>query len=141
MTDRELHFIVEGKPIGKGRPRFSGRGGFIRTYNPQSTVDYEEKVKQSFLRQVGNEFSDYTGALSVEINAYFEPPKSASKKKRNELIESKYYLNKPDSDNIAKIVLDGLNKVAYYDDNQIVQLVVTKQYSEQDRVEVKIEFL
>ena len=48
---------------------------------------------------------------------------------------------KPDSDNIIKIVLDGLNKVAYYDDAQICKLSFEKRYSQTPRVEVKIKSL
>ena len=41
---------------------------------------------------------------------------------------------KPDCDNIAKIICDALNGVAYDDDKQIVALKVTKIYSAEPRV-------
>ena len=47
-------------------------------------------------------------------------------------------LVKPDLDNIAKMILDSLNKIAYKDDNQIVRLVIEKFYSEEPRVEIEI---
>lgn len=37
---------------------------------------------------------------------------------------------KPDLDNVAKIICDGLNKIAYEDDSQIIDLTVTKYYAE-----------
>ena len=46
---------------------------------------------------------------------------------------------KPDADNIAKIVLDALNGVAYEDDSQVINLSVQKRYSEEARVFVHIE--
>ncbi len=46
----------------------------------------------------------------------------------------------PDADNIAKSVLDALNKVAYKDDSCVVDLIVEKWYSENPRVEVYIWF-
>ena len=45
---------------------------------------------------------------------------------------------KPDTDNIAKAILDALNGLAYYDDAQICQLEVYKFYSDEPRAEVYI---
>lgn len=39
---------------------------------------------------------------------------------------------KPDADNIAKVICDALNKVAYGDDTQICELEVHKRYTEQN---------
>ena len=46
---------------------------------------------------------------------------------------------KPDIDNIVKIVLDALNKMAFKDDNQITKLEVEKFYSEKEKIFVRIE--
>lgn len=46
-----------------------------------------------------------------------------------------------DVDNVAKSVLDGLNGVAYEDDNQVVELLVRKHKvtrKEEERVEIEI---
>lgn len=49
-------------------------------------------------------------------------------------------LKKPDSDNIAKIVLDSLNKIAFDDDAQVVELTVVKKWTEeQERIEFELE--
>ena len=46
---------------------------------------------------------------------------------------------KPDTDNIAKIICDGLNGIAYKDDKQIVSLTVLKVWTDGiERVEVDI---
>lgn len=37
---------------------------------------------------------------------------------------------KPDTDNIAKSILDSLNGIAYKDDKQVVKLTVEKRYDE-----------
>ena len=45
-----------------------------------------------------------------------------------------------DSDNIAKIVLDSLNKIAFDDDAQVVELTVVKKWTEeQERIEFELE--
>ena len=52
----------------------------------------------------------------------------------NKLLPAK----KPDTDNIAKAILDALNGLAYYDDAQIVELTVAKRYGTVPCVEVVI---
>ena len=46
---------------------------------------------------------------------------------------------KPDADNIVKVVLDALNKVAYRDDAQVVELVAIKRWSNTSKLKVVIE--
>lgn len=46
---------------------------------------------------------------------------------------------KPDTDNIAKSILDSLNKIAYLDDKQVVKLEVEKYYAANANVAVMIE--
>ena len=45
---------------------------------------------------------------------------------------------RPDIDNVAKVIYDSLNKVAYHDDAAIVESRVGKFYSDNPRVEVTI---
>ena len=47
--------------------------------------------------------------------------------------------NKPDIDNIVKIVLDSMNRIAFKDDNQITKLEVEKKYGIEDKIQIKIE--
>ena len=53
----------------------------------------------------------------------------------NETVE---YTHKLDCDNLAKIILDSLNDIAYKDDAQVSRLTVRKLYSERPRVEVTL---
>ena len=46
---------------------------------------------------------------------------------------------KPDIDNIAKIILDALNKLAFKDDNQITKLEIEKKYGTEEKIFVKVE--
>ncbi len=55
------------------------------------------------------------------------------------LKENVYVLKKCDCDNIAKIILDSLNKIAYDDDKQVAELEVKKFYSSNPRVEVELK--
>ena len=46
---------------------------------------------------------------------------------------------KPDIDNIVKIVLDAMNKMAFKDDNLITKLEVEKVYADEEKIYVRIE--
>lgn len=78
--------------------------------------------------------------VAVEINAYFQIPKSYSKKRVQEIAESgEPPSKKPDCDNIIKIILDALNETAYTDDKQVIDVRCRKHYAapgECGRVEV-----
>ena len=128
---------IPGDPKGKGRPRFSRHGGFVKTYTPESTALYENLVRVSYIQQ--NPGVRLSGAIRAEIAAYFSIPASTSKKKRELMVERMLHCTKkPDADNLAKCILDALNSIAYIDDKQIAELVVTKLYSEEPRVEVTL---
>lgn len=130
-------FVVEGKPVGKGRPRFKRMGNFVQTYTPTATADYEKLVRLIF-QNAGGAITDKP--VRVEITAFFAPPKSARKKDKIEMLANRILPEKkPDCDNIAKIVLDALNKIAYKDDSQVIELSVKKLYSEVANVSVHIE--
>ena len=135
-----IKFIVFGKPQGKARPRFRKIGNYVSTYNPKQTTEYEKLVKSSAIEQCKDKLNkQYTGLVKMSIKAYFKPNKSISKKQYNLLI-GKEHLKKTDSDNIAKIICDSLNGVAYKDDSQVAYLEIEKYYAEEERVEVIIEY-
>lgn len=137
-------FTVFGTPQGKERPRMTKRG---HTYTPEKTREYENLVKAEYDRQCKGRFFGEVGELKMPIKvyiaAYFNIPKSFTKGKKS---AAEYNIirptKKPDSDNIAKVICDALNGVAYLDDTQVVHLVVDKLYTaEKERVYVEIESL
>lgn len=136
-SNEEVFFTVPGKPFGKQRPRVVSRGGFARAYTPKETVNYENLVKISYNVSVGN--TKLEGPIEADIIAYFPINKSVSKKKHQQLSKENIpALIKPDTDNIAKVVLDPLNNIAYNDDSQVYKLNVEKYYSDNPRVEIKL---
>ncbi len=131
-------FEIVGEPQGKGRPRFSTRGGFVKTYTPEKTASYENFVKLCYLNKYKGKKLD--GEIIAEIIAYFSIPNIFSKKKRSEAIEGKIMpTKKPDTDNIAKTILDSLNGIAFEDDKQVVALLVKKLYGEEAKVVVTLK--
>lgn len=133
-----VKFVVLGEPQSKGRPRFVNRGRFVQTYTPDETVQYETLVRLSY-QQAGLE--KLSGAIKAEIRAFFPIPKSASKKKHEQMAAGKIrpITVRKDIDNICKIVLDSLNNIAYDDDRQVVELLAYKFYSEVPKAVVILE--
>lgn len=128
--------IVDGKIKGKARPRFNTLTG--RTFTPADTVQYENWVRLCYQEQDGRYFE---GAVRAKITAYYKVPKSYTKKRVQAIKEGlDHPQKKPDSDNIAKIILDSLNKIAYEDDSQVAKLEVSKRWTEElERVEFELE--
>ena len=134
-----MEFEVKGKICGKGRPRFVRRGQFVQTYTPDTTANYENLIKLSFINARGEIINKPKGVL-ISIIAGFTPPTSLSKKKQIECLDNKIKcIKKPDIDNITKAVMDALNKIAYEDDSQVVEINVTKRYHEQETLFIEIE--
>ena len=120
--------VVEGKIKGKARPRFNTKTG--RAFTPGDTITYENWIKCCYQEQDGK-----------LIEVYYKIPKSYTKKRVQAIRDGvEMPLKKPDSDNIAKIVLDSLNKIAFDDDAQVVELTVIKKWTEeQERIEFEVE--
>lgn len=133
-----FELIVIGEPKGKGRPRFTKKGF---AFTPKDTVFYENLVKSEF--QAKYPFWKPTNSnLEVKIIGYFKAPKSFPKKK-TVLVdgENLRYNKKIDADNLAKIILDSLNGIAYLDDKQVTDLTVLKRYSTKPRTEIYIRLV
>lgn len=127
-----IYFRIPGKAVGKGRPRFTKNG---HTFTPDSTREYEELVRAMYRQKYkGKPTSE---PVTVNINVYTAPAKSLSKKKRADLL-SRAPMKKPDLDNVAKIILDALNKVAWHDDTQVTALSVRRVWSDEEYVCVTI---
>ena len=125
-----MDFIVDGKPQGKQRPRFSRISKTV--YTPTKTAKYEKQIAKAYTDS-GGKCIPADCYVCVSVSAFFPVPKSYSKKKREDCIERILRPDKkPDMDNIMKVVLDALNKVAYEDDKQVVELIGRKYYTDGD---------
>lgn len=133
----KYEFEIPGKITGKGRPRVNT--AMAITYTPTKTKEYEELVKQYFIIKYRG-INPLEGRIAITIKAYFSIPKNTKKFQIEEMLKNNISpTKKPDIDNITKIILDSLNKLAFKDDNQITKLNVEKIYAEEEKVYVKIE--
>lgn len=132
-----LTFHVDINPVPKGRPRFSKVGGFMRSYTPKKTSDYETEVRTQAQAMMTREPLE----TPVAVYLYFRLPipKSYTKKRSEACLNgSERPTKKPDIDNLAKSVLDGLNGVIWHDDSQIVSLHLTKVYARNPGIDLLI---
>lgn len=111
-----LELTIEGEPVAKGRPRFSvihdALGNpFTKVTTPPKTSAAELHIAESWqAHHAGNLL--LTDQLVVWL-IFAEGPRQREKQQ--------------DVDNLAKLVLDALNGVAWEDDRQITTLTADVQ--------------
>ncbi len=123
-------FIIPGQPHGKASVRMTRQG---RTYMPVKTRNYMAKVKRC-ASGVGGTIPDVPYWCRIE--AVFSAPKSAKQR-----IGGPHWV-KPDADNIAKSVMDGMTKAGKVpDDARCCDLHVRKRYArEGEAAHVLVEY-
>jgi Holliday junction resolvase RusA-like endonuclease len=136
-----ITFFIKGDPRGKGRPRATAVGGRARVYTDAKTKAYEAAIAAAARQAMGN-MPPLTGPVHVEIMAFMEPVKSASKRVRAAMLAGDSWpTKKPDLDNIQKAVLDGLNKIAFVDDAQVCSMFCVKYYAEKSCIRISVQGL
>jgi Holliday junction resolvase RusA-like endonuclease len=113
---------IPGEPVGKGRPRL-GRGG--RVYTPDGTRRKEHEVASLWWSPP----IPIDVPVQVKVVAYYARPKDHFKKSGELTAKGKRSLvpmKTPDLDNVVKLILDGLNGVAFKDDRQVRHIEATR---------------
>jgi Holliday junction resolvase RusA-like endonuclease len=119
---------VLGKPVGKGRPRFSKQTGHART--PHETMLAENEIRAEWIR-AGMPTVD--GPIMVDVELRVRRPASHWKKNGALSAEGERcpwpHRKKPDLDNAFKLVADALNGRAWPDDVQIVRATMLRDWT------------
>jgi Holliday junction resolvase RusA-like endonuclease len=111
MTEYEVRFVLEGRPVPKERPRMARNG---HVYTPTKTKDAESAVAEAYAKaSIATHGKIVKMVGDVEIRMGFMMPDR----------------RRSDWDNLAKLVCDALNGVAYDDDTQIVNAQIFKAQS------------
>jgi Holliday junction resolvase RusA-like endonuclease len=132
-------FFTVPQVSGKGRPRFARKGTFVKTYTDAKTLTYEKSI-QTYAKKAMGSTSPLKGAVAAYLHIGIPIPPSYSKTRQKACIEGiERPTKKPDIDNIVKAVLDGMNGIVYLDDKQVVDLHLTKVYSETEGVDILIK--
>lgn len=120
FTEPELAFSFEvaGEPRSKERPRFNRKTGSV--YTPKTTTEAEKAVAVAYQNAGGFMFPGYVG---LEICF-----RLGSRRNR-------------DTDNMLKLVLDGLIGYAYEDDGSAVVQFVSKIYTTKDKARTSVRIV
>lgn len=118
-------FTVPGEPVAQPRVKAVHRGGYTRVYTPAKAKPYKDAIRMVALGHWRN--PPCSGAVVVRIDFLFSRPKSITWKRR--AMPRRPHIKKPDLDNLAKAVLDALNGLVFFDDSQVVRLVLNKGYA------------
>lgn len=98
-----LTLDIPGDPVAKGRPRvYRGHG-----ITPPRTVSAENRVYAAFIAKYPDA-KPIDGPIDVHVGFWLSRR------------------GKPDIDNMIKLVLDALNRVAWGDDSQITGIIAAK---------------
>ena len=139
---QSVAFQVPGKPQGKARARtvYNKHLKHSISYTPEGDLLYENLIKTLYMQVADGIRFEKGTPVTLRIVARFEPPKSASKKRRQQMLSGELPpLKKPDIDNIVKVVADALNGAAYHDDTQIIFVVAKKAYSAVEGLDITVE--
>lgn len=141
--DPLVSVLLPGVPRGKGRHRHrvvKPKSGamFVHVYSDPETVEYEAALSKAGAVAMGNR-PVLEGALTCFVEAFVPIPKSWSKRDHAAaLVGDIMPTSKPDGDNYQKICGDGLNRVVWLDDSQIVMWQCLKRYSDFPRMRVSV---
>lgn len=134
----QISFTILGKPLGKERPRMAFNNGKTYVYTPEATKNYENNVRNSYTKAIRHKFPKGM-PLETNIIAFYKIPANANGTIRKAMLNGDILPTcKPDGDNVIKIILDSLNKVAFHDDSQVCKVNFEKRYSLTPKVCVKI---
>ena len=133
--DIRLTFVVRGPPRPQRRPQFTSRDGRARVYNPSSFQqrEFTEAAKRGL---GGGRFVYFKRGVPLKVRLIFYMPRPVSHFVSNVRTSTRLkeqfvgceHLGKPDLDNLAKFVLDGLEGLAYEDDKQVIKITCRKTY-------------
>ena len=124
--------VIPGRPVPKARPRVVTQDGRSRTYTPEATRAAEELIRGAWLESHGRD--PLAGPVGVKLTFSYgvKPhtriqvfPLSDSPYEGVDSIE--WEAGWADVENLAKLVLDALEGVAYHNDRQVAYLEATKE--------------
>lgn len=136
-----VFICIPGEPVGKGRPRVGKRGKHIVMFTPPETVEYENRIRHEAHLSMGGR-ALFSGPVELTMQIFISIPASYSRKKREACMLGRMVpTKKPDTDNVVKAVCDAFNGFVWVDDTQVVDLHVTKRFSEAPSVMVQVREL
>lgn len=135
---KELVFTLNTIPTPQARPRHTVMHGFSRTYK-SATQRANESTLDALLAMHAPE-TPFDGPICLEFTAVFPVPVSASKTKRQQMLDGYIcHTHKPDLDNLTKQLKDAMTRLQFWqDDRQVVRCICEKIYGERGQWHVRV---
>jgi crossover junction endodeoxyribonuclease RusA len=137
---KTFEFFAAGEPKGQPRPRacaFRIGGKYTaRMYDAGTSDGWKASVIAAGAAHCPD--APLTGPISVCLTFYFPRPKSHFFTGKHAAVlrelAPNLHTTKPDSDNLAKVVLDAMTVAGWWkDDSQVTPLLVVKSYENENR--------
>lgn len=145
-----VHFVVPGEPVAWARSgqrvvRTPAGGSFVRHFDTADQRAAKEAVRLTAIA-AGVRVPAAPDAIGLDVVASWLYPRSWSDAKIDRAISrlpSMAYLGepkptRPDTDNVAKLILDALHGVAYEDDGCVVVVRAAKVWRQRAETHVRI---
>lgn len=136
-----IKLSILGEPKAQKRHRHVRMGNFVRQYDPSAS----DKGDFLSIVQYNAPKEPFAVPLAIAIRFYFTRPKSHFKTGKNSHVMKDtaplWHTSKPDVDNMAKFLMDSLNKIYWKDDSYIADCWIIKQYDDKPRTEIEITLI
>ena len=127
---------IPGQPVGKARARVTRSG---HAFTPKKTEVAEATIRQLFVARYPDA-EPIIGPVAIDITAFLGIPRSHSEKRKQLMLIGEILpTQRPDVDNIGKLICDALESIAYHNDSQVVLMLIKKIYSLTPRLEIRIK--
>lgn len=129
-----FRFTVQGIPVAQPRQRMRNAGKFIQNYTPKAhpVTQWKKSILMEFVR-LRETFLIPSANTPLEISLHFIMPRPKAHFRSNGELRADmplWHVARPDTDNLAKSVLDALKDAGgYHDDSQVSILHISKRYS------------
>lgn len=111
----EYTFVVQGRPVPKGRPRMTRRG---RVYTPKESIEAEKEIAEI----IGEDAPVFPGPVSVTMTFSTESTTVTVKS-----LEDSSSSLRGDLDNYIKLLLDGIQRSPLIEnDRQVLHVDAVK---------------
>jgi len=130
-------FTIPIKPVPGGKAEMArSRTGKPFMYDPIRSKVWKKQA-QPFINQAFAGREPFSGPVAVDVQFFFQYPKSWSKKKKARTV---YPTNKNlgDLDRLLNLLYDSMSGVAYHDDSQVVRGSQEKFYSTEEKLKVTV---
>lgn len=143
MSDYDYELTVLGNPKAQGRARATKRGKFIKIYDdPES-----KKTKDTLAVILQQEAPKHLLSQALQVDLYFYLPRPkghyGTGKNTGKLKDwaPTLHTNKPDIDNLRKLVMDAMTGIFWTDDSLVCTGTTIKEYSDKPKTVIKIKKL